>query len=103
MSILDKFLRITQKDGSVWQVPVRVIAENRARYYKSEFDGYEYRSMEEDTLPLFEGDDYEIEDWAANNMNWDEVSEHAVQLSAPKLTADDFQEAWVNGEKSVGP
>ena len=95
-------LKITQRDGSVWGVPVSVIAVNRAQNYKDEFGGDVERSLKEDTSVLFAEDNYEIKDWAANNMNWDEVAPHAVKLSdAPPLTEDDFQEAWVNGEKEL--
>lgn len=43
-------------------------------------------------------DDYEIHDWASNNMNWDEVKAHAIQVKAADV---DFQEGWVNGEYSI--
>lgn len=95
-------LKITQKDGSVWAVPVSVIARNRADHYKDEFGGDLDRSLKEDTMALFAESEYEIQDWAANNMDWDEVVPHAVKLAdAPPLTDDDFQEAWVNGEKEL--
>lgn len=92
-------LTIEQSDGSVWAVPVSIIARNRAAYYASEFDGDVDRSLAEDTNPLFEADDYEIKDWAANNMNWAEVAAHAF-LFEPARTPD-FQEAWVNGPKDI--
>lgn len=85
-------------DRSKWGVPVEIIARNRATYYAKEYDGDVEKSLADDTMPLFESDDYEVEDWAANNMNWDEVKEHAVLLDAGKC---DFQEGWINGEKSV--
>lgn len=98
MANLDDELRIRMGDGSVWGVPVRAIAEHRAKDYASEFDNDVARSLAEDTEPLFE-DDYEVEDWAANNMNWDDVAPLArcVQ-SAPK---PDMQEGWVNGKKWI--
>ena len=94
-----KMLTIEMPDGSKWGVPVEVIARSRAAHYAHEFGGDVERSMAEDTMPLFESDDYEIEDWAANNMNWSDVEAQAKKLQdAP---APDFQEAWVNGEKAV--
>lgn len=94
-----KMLTIEMPDGSKWGVPVDVIARNRAAHYAHEFGGDVERSMAEDTIPLFESDDYEVEDWAANNMNWSDVETQAKKLQdAP---APDFQEAWMNGEKSV--
>lgn len=93
------YLEVTMPDGSVWAVPVEVIARNRATHYAHEFGGDVGRSLAEDTMPLFKADDYEIEDWAANNMNWDDVQPHALRVKdAP---APDFQEGWCNGNKKV--
>jgi endogenous inhibitor of DNA gyrase (YacG/DUF329 family) len=55
-------------------------------------------SLAEDTLPLFRSDDFEIEDWAANNMNWSDVQYAARCVSAGDDV--DFGE-WVNGDKEV--
>jgi hypothetical protein len=87
----------TMPDGSKWAVPVSVIAESRADHYKSEFEGDLQRSLKEDTEPLFTEDEYEIQDWAANNMNWSDVAEHATQVSPPMI---DFNEGWANGYKT---
>jgi hypothetical protein len=94
-----KMLTIEMPDGSKWGVPVEVIARSRAAHYAHEFGGDVERSMAEDTMPLFESDDYEVEDWAVDNMNWEDVATHAKKLQdAPP---PDFQEAWTNGKKSV--
>lgn len=94
-----KMLTVKQSDGSVWGVPVDVIARHRAKHYAFEFDGDVEKSLAEDTLPLFNFDNYEVEDWAVNNMNWSDVSEHALKLQdAPPL---DFQDAWMSGDKQV--
>jgi hypothetical protein len=85
-------------DCSKWDVPVSVIAQNRAEYYKDAFDGDLQRSLDEDTLPLFEASRFEIEDWAANNMNWSDVERVAMMTSQPEI---DYQEGWVNGGKEV--
>ena len=90
---------ISMPDGSKWSVPVEIIARNRAIEYADEFGGDIERSLAEDTIPLFKGDPYEIEDWAANNMNWIEVSNYAVMVSGPD--AANFQDGWINGEKEV--
>lgn len=92
---MKKYMTIEMPDKSVWQVPVAVIASNRAEAYKHEFGGDIERSLAEDTIPLFT-DTYEIEDWAANNMNWRDVAKHAVMVSGGDV---DYQAGWVNGEK----
>jgi hypothetical protein len=95
---LPKYLTIELPDGSIWGVPVRMIAEDRARHYAQEFDGIFERSLMEDTLPLFAEDGYAIEAWAGNNMDWDDFNGHQVKLKeGPTL---DFQQAWLNGPKA---
>lgn len=97
-----KYRRVTMRDGSKWDVPVDVIARNRAEFYAREFDGDVEKSLKEDTLPTFEGNGFEIQDWAQGNMNWDEVSHAATKVSEPPtLTPADFQYGWVNGDSEI--
>lgn len=94
-----KVLTVTQTDGSVWAIPVMIIAADRAKHYAHEFDDNVQRSLDEDTMPLFDNDPFEIEDWAVNNMNWSDVASHAFKTKdAPP---PDFQEGWMSGEKNV--
>lgn len=95
---MSKHLLITMPDESVWSAPVDVIAFHRATYYAHEFRGDVTRSILEDTLPLFDAAPFEIEDWAANNMNWEDVVKHTRLI---KEDETDYQEGWVNGEKEV--
>ena len=96
----DMYLYVTMSDRTVWRIPVLVIAENRAAAY-AEVDGvYFMDSLENDTRPLFEADDYEITDWACNNMNWSDVSPVAVQVDAP-LPESNYQRDWTNAEMEV--
>jgi hypothetical protein len=94
---MNKYMTVKLDDGSIWGVPVEMIARNRATHYASEFDDDVERSLKEDTLPLFDDDDYEIHDWAVNNMNWSDFDGHQVKLQdAP---TPDFQEAWNSNDK----
>ena len=99
MNILDNKYRVTMPDGSTWEVPVRLIAENRAEYYVKEFGGDIENSLKIGTLPLFEEDDYEIANWAKGNMDWSDVKEYAIQVKS--LEDPDFQEGWVNGNYEI--
>lgn len=96
--MINKNLEITMPDCSVWSVPVLEIAKNRAREYAHEFGNHEEQSLIEDTIPLFESDDYEIIDWASNNMDWSDVKDFAVCI---KPSTIDFKEGWLNGNKKV--
>ncbi len=93
-------LIVEMPDGTRWGVPVMAIARNRAKEYASEFDGDIERSLAEDTIPLFESDEFEIIDWAQNNMNWDDVKAEAGRM-AHSTVEPDYQEGWVNGPKEL--
>ena len=99
MNIATARLHVTMPDGSVWAIPVMSIGINRATYYAHEFGGDVKRSLAEDTIPCFSSDHYEVEDWAANNMNWVDVASVATMVQGPAPI--DFQEGWCNGEKEV--
>lgn len=92
---MHKYLTVETPDGAKWGVPVELIARNRAAHYAREFDGDIDRSLAEDTLPLFEDAEYEIVDWAANQMDWKDFDGHKVKLADPP--EPDFQEAWRSG------
>lgn len=94
----ESFLVVEMPDGSKWAVPVSIIARSRAAHYAHEFDGDVELSLAEDTRPLLESDDYEIHDWAANNMNWSDVKDSARLISEGDC---DYQDGWVNGEYEV--
>lgn len=94
---MKKYYQFTTSTGDVWRVPTMVIAKNRATYYakKQKIDIEE--SLRNDTIPFFESDDFEIEDWARNNMDWSDVENHAEKL---KSKGPDMQEEWVNPEET---
>lgn len=87
---------ITMEDGSVYSVPVQLIADSRDEYYFKEYKD------EEDTIKYIKDgslDSYDIGDWAANNMNWLDVSEYAEKVDCSKGV--DFQEGWINGKSEI--
>ena len=85
-------------DGSRYAVDVMEIALNRATHYAHEFGGDIQKSLKEDTIPLFEEDDYDIVDWAVNNMNFSELKTARI-CERPDDEEVDFEEGWVNGKK----
>jgi hypothetical protein len=87
---------IEMTDGTMWEIPAKVIAENRANYYKHEFGDSLEKSLKEDTIPLFLQDNYEIRDWASNNMNWSDVKAFARRKELKQKDYDN-DDAWVNG------
>lgn len=95
MSILDRWLLISMPDGSRWAVPIKIIAESRAKYYAENKDITEALN----TLALFESDEDKIKNWAADAMTWVDVCNHAVKIEPPDLP--DYQEGWANGDSEV--
>jgi len=95
---MHKQMNVRMPDGSVWAVPVEMIAKHRAEHYAHEFGGDIARSLAEDTIPLFESEDYAIEDWAENNMNWRDFDGNQVLVEKPNVV--DYQDGWLSGEKS---
>lgn len=90
---------VTMLDGSVWKVPVWVIIANRAQAYADdEENDMSFMEAFVDSLELFQSDT-DIEDWARNNVNWDEVEPYAERAELARDT--DFQEGWVNGEVEI--
>ena len=87
---MKKYLLIEMPDFSVWRVPVQVIADARTDYY-AERCGEDREKVKAETEQLFTTHEFEIEDWAANSMDWDEVKAGEV----------DYQEGWINGNKCV--
>lgn len=98
--LFKKSLIVTMPNGVDYAVPVEFIARNRAEHYANEYSGDISASLKEDTIPLFESDEFEIRDWASNNLNWSDVKGHAVML-VKKTSEHDFQEGWINGEWKV--
>lgn len=88
-----KHIRVTMPDGSEWDVPAQIVAEDRAKYYEKYGEDYA------DELRYTLGNNHELIDWAANNMNWSEVCHVAKRHSEPDPV--DFQEGWVNGDKEI--
>lgn len=99
-TLFDKKIFLDMPDGLTYAVPVEVIARDRAEHYKNEFNDDLGESLREDTIPLFLDDDYEITDWARNNMNWSDVKDKAITLKK-KIDSDEYQEVWVNGEMKI--
>lgn len=92
-----KYLVVTMPDNTRWRIPARFIAEHRAAYY-AKHDGD--LSIIDDEVAYCLDDDYEIKDWAANNLNWSDVEAVAEKLPSLEFECD-YQRAWVNADKKV--
>lgn len=93
-----KFLRVTMPDGSKWDVPASEIAGHRASYYTNREPNDDTFNREYDFVI---GNNYELMDWAANNMNWSDVQSVAVRVTESPVKPVDYQEGWVNGPSEI--
>ena len=101
----EKYLRITMPNGSKWDVPVKLIAEDRAKYFAirdtKRNKGPVYDKAFKEQFDNIMADDYAIHDWAANNMDWADVKDVAKKAEFNPLTDKDFQKGWVSGDYEV--
>ena len=100
-----KYVRVTMPDGSKYDIPLSIIATDRANYYAKreggEFNSKEWHKVFNEEYNITMEDDYEGLDWLANNMNWKDVKSYAVKVEDYVLTEADLQEAICNGEKEI--
>jgi hypothetical protein len=77
---MKKFIKIRFSNGEVYEIPAEVIALERTNYYTTA-DG-----VAKDSAEWFEEykfsleDNYELEDWLTNNMNWSDIKDQAVLI-----------------------
>lgn len=79
--------RIKMSNGERWDVPLHIITDD----------------MKKNEHGDLINDEYEVMDWATNNMNWEEVSVHAI-LTPPvgKTVAEiaiERQDGWVSPDR----
>ena len=94
---MKKYLLVEMSDFSVWRVPVQVIADSMTDYYVKQC-GEDREKAKAETDLLFTENEDEIEYWASENMDWDEVKSHAVRVSNGNV---DYRDSWINGIKCV--
>lgn len=86
--------RVQMPDSSYWRVPVQCIVDSRDEHYKEDQEDT-VKSIRDGSLS-----DYEIYDWAGNNMNWSDVADYAEKVDAP-VKKIDWEEGWSNGDKEI--
>ena len=91
-----KLIYVERPDGSIWSVPAHLVADHRAKHYAEIDADTTYEAEYEFTV----NDEYELLDWAENNMNWSDVVSYAVEVEV-SLRAVEYQEGWVNGRSLV--
>ncbi len=96
---MDKCLKVRFPNGDLFVVPARVIAEDRAKYY-STVDGYDKGSNEwEAEVQNALNDEFEIYDWAGNNMDWADLVPYAKKIE--DLTDLDYEDEWSEAKLEI--
>ena len=95
-----KCLRVRFSNGDIFTIPARVIAENRADHYSS-LDGYDKASNEwEAEVQNALNDEYEIYDWAGNNMDWKDLEPYS-QREDQDFDEFDYEDNWTDAKIEV--
>ena len=100
---MSKFLVVTFSDNLRWKIPIEFIAKSRAAYYAkldSERDGDDYDEVYKLELDFTLSDEFELTDWASNNMNWEDVLAVASRLPDDEVECD-YGKEWTNAEMKV--
>ena len=88
-------IHVTQRDGSVWAVPLLEVAKRMAAEYDCEVEWVLKRQSAQ-----------VIWDWGVNNSEWGDYDRKDLTRKvkgAPQLTLDDFEQAWLGSGKMFDP
>jgi len=96
---MEKYIRVSFSNGEKWDIPARIVAEDRATYY-SESGGFQKNSPQwQEEYQNSLDDDYDLEDWLNNNMNWSDVSEYAHLVDGE--SEFNYEDEFTNAEKEI--
>jgi len=99
---MNKVIRITMPDSSIWDIPVDVIATHRALFcanMDSNGDEVLFREIFREEFDSIYQDDTELINWAQNYMSWNDV-EHAAER-VDYVGDLDYDSGWKNGPMTV--
>ena len=94
---MKKFVQVAFSTGHVYEVATSIIAKDRTDYYAMSDPGRTRQQHEAETGMLF-ASEFELFDWAKNNMNWSDLQKHARLVS---FKAPDFAGLWDAAELST--
>jgi len=90
---MKKYLKVQFSNGDIFAIPARIIAEDRAKYY-AKIDGYDFESNEWEAEVQYALDnEFEIKDWAGNNMNWPDLESYAKLIDEDRKIFD-YNDNW---------
>lgn len=99
MELKYKYFQVTFSDGITYSIPVDLIVDSYVNYYSTKNkDGVQL--AKEWAIKLFNNDPFEIEDWAQNNMDWEDVKDHAIIIFESKPVVN-YDKEWCNAEVKI--
>lgn len=105
MTKKQKYIRCEMRDRTIWDIPAKFIAEDRAKYYAErdtgETEGKEFNKIFKEEVKYALKYTEELLDWAENNLNWSDVEDRAEFQEQGEVEEPDYEEDWVNGEKEI--
>jgi len=91
-------LIVTFENGKRYEIDASIIAKHRADYFaKKHPEEGPYQTVFRKEYKFALSDDYELTDWASNNMNWSDVQAHAKEL--PPIEGEGLD--WTNADKEI--
>lgn len=87
---------ITFPNGDKFELDPKFVAENRADYY-SVYEGFS-RDSDEWTDEFNHSLKYEIEDWLANNLDWNDIKDNVVKIERIDI---DYNEYFKKGDIEI--
>jgi hypothetical protein len=104
---MDKYIRVTFSDGRSFDIPASIIAEKRAVYYVDE-DILRGRTTIDDRIAEINReiayallDTFELLDYLAGSMDWQEVQPYATEVETPPPPAVCYEHEWSNAHREV--
>jgi len=98
---MERYILVTFSNGDKYRIPGSVIAESRATHYAdrdSEEGKSKWGEIYKEEYDYTLGDDYELVDWAENNMDWSDVESVAELVMSGDV---DFEDEWCNADKEI--
>ena len=97
-----KYVYVTFSNGETYRIPATEIAESRANYYAdidSEGDESVYDVIFKQEYNYTMNDNFELIDWAENNMNWQDLQGVAEYVGQDDHI--DYENEWCNADKEI--
>ena len=94
---MKKIIELTFEDGEKWQIPLELIAKNRADYYhikafKEKDESFDYDGEVDYVMK----DNFEGEDWLKNNMDLNDFEKEVVKIPIQPQNKD-----WSNADSCI--